>query len=364
MAIITILDHTAATDAGAIVGQQRIDGPTALPIAFSVLVDDSAIDQTHAYGLYATIVDGASTWQNPTGEPVITGGPTSGIALSLTALPATAPAKIDGTIAPPAGTRFGPAAVTLAALIKLETGTLVARQVRPLTNPADLAFSIGYDPALIDPSATYVVKGGIIDGASMWQNRAGVTVIQGGKATSSISLPVAAVDTLLPVASPFPTPIPSQTPSPSTAPSAAPSAAPSGAPSAAPSGSSAPDEPLRPLPRPRRRPPRRRRRPRRRRPDASSDAGTDGDACSDTQSHAGPDVAAVRDPVHRGVPDADPRLGQRHAHVSRAVPADRGRVCRRRARARIPAGDRELHRRVVDRPRRERRPGRVRPRPR
>ena len=230
VAIITILDHTAATDAGAIVGQQRIDGPTAMPIAFSVLVDDSAIDKTHAYGLYATIVDGASTWQNATGEPVITGGPTSGIALALTALPATPPAKIDGTIAPPAGTRFGPAAVALTALIKLETGTMVARQVRPLTNPADLAFSIGFDPALIDPGATYVVKGGIVDGASMWQNRAGVTVIQGGKATSSISLPVAAVDTLLPVASPFPTPVPSQTPSPSTAPSAAPSGAPVGSP--------------------------------------------------------------------------------------------------------------------------------------
>jgi len=40
--------------------------PTAVPIDFSVLVDASTIDQTHAYALFATIVDGTSTWQNPT----------------------------------------------------------------------------------------------------------------------------------------------------------------------------------------------------------------------------------------------------------------------------------------------------------
>ena len=81
VAIVTIIDTTAAPDAGAVIGQQRIDAPASVPIDFSVLVDASTIDQTHAYTLFATIVDGTSTWQNPTGEPVITGGPTSGIAL-------------------------------------------------------------------------------------------------------------------------------------------------------------------------------------------------------------------------------------------------------------------------------------------
>ena len=303
-------------------------------------------------------MDGASTWQNATGEPVITGGPTSGIALALTALPAAAPAKIDGTIAPPAGTRFGPAAVALAALIKLETGTLVARQVRPLTNPADLAFSIGFDPALIDPGATYVVKGAIVDGASMWQNRAGVTVIQGGKARSSISLPVAAVDTLLPVASPYPTPAPSQTPLPSTAPScraerrsdgrperqlrtdAAPDCCPDGGADRRPDRDARADADT----------------------DANSDSGTDRDAGSDTQPHAGPDVAAVRDPVHRGVPDADPQsvsgtLTYREPYQLTGDAFPSSRSCAG------PAGDRELDRRVVDRPQREQRPGRVRARP-
>ena len=253
IAIITVVDHTAAPEAGAIVGQQRIDNPGNVPIAFSVLVDDAAIDPTHAYGLYATIVDGGSTWQNAVGEPVITGGPSSGIALSLTAV-AAAPTAITGTIDPPEGTQLGPAAVAITALIKLETGTLVARQVRPISDPTDLSFSIGYDPALIDPAATYAVKGGIVDGSRMWQNRAGVTVIQGDTKTAQITLPVAAVDTELPVASAFPTPIPSQAASPSTTPSSAPSAgpssAPSGAPTATPTAAPAPTPTPKPTPTP------------------------------------------------------------------------------------------------------------------
>jgi putative lipoprotein len=69
VAIVTIVDSTAAADAGAIVGQQRIDAPGNIPIDFSVLVDQSAIVSTHSYALYATITDGRSRWQNAVGEP-------------------------------------------------------------------------------------------------------------------------------------------------------------------------------------------------------------------------------------------------------------------------------------------------------
>ena len=230
VAIITIVDTTAAPDAGAVIGQQRIDAPTAVPIDFSVLVDASTIDQTHAYALFATIVDGTSTWQNPIGEPVITGGPTSGIALTLASVPATPAATITGTIVPPAATAIGPAAVSIAALIKVETGTLVARQVRPIPDPANLGFSIGYDPSLIDPGATYVIKGGIVDGASAWQNREGVSAISGGKAAGSVTLPVTLASTPVPVASGNPSASPSGSAVPTAVPTAAP---PSGQPTAA-----------------------------------------------------------------------------------------------------------------------------------
>ena len=131
VAIVTIIDTTAAPDAGAVIGQQLIDGPNNVPIDFSVLVDAATIDPTHAYALFATIIDGTSTWENPVGEPVITGGPTSGINLTLTAVPLAPGALVGGTIAPPTGTTLSPSTILIAALIKVETGTLVSRVVRP-----------------------------------------------------------------------------------------------------------------------------------------------------------------------------------------------------------------------------------------
>jgi len=216
VAIVTIADTTAAPDAGVVIGQQRIDGPTAAPIDFSVLYDETAIDQTHSYALFATIVDGSRTWENTVGEPVITGGPTDGINLVLTALPTPA-ATIGGTILPPAGTALSPSAVAIAALVKVETGTLVARQVIPVADPADVTFSIGFDPTLIDPAATYVVKGGIVDGATVWQNREGVSAIADGKAVATVQLSVTQAPTGVPVAS--------VAPPPTTTPTAAPTAA-------------------------------------------------------------------------------------------------------------------------------------------
>ena len=136
VAIVTIIDQTAAADAGAVIGQQRIDAPAAIPIDFSVLVDADTIDPTHSYALFATIVDGTTTWQNAVGEPVITGGPTKGIDLVLTALPSPA-AIVGGTIAA-AGRDDArrPRRSPIAALIKVETGTLVARQTRPVEDPS------------------------------------------------------------------------------------------------------------------------------------------------------------------------------------------------------------------------------------
>ena len=227
VAVVTIVDQTAAADAGAIVGEEWIGAPPTIPIDFSVLIDSATLDPTHAYALFATITDGTNVWQNPHGEPVITGGPVSGIDLVLPAVPATAPASITGAIVPPADAAYGPGAVEIASLVKVETGTLVSRQVRPITGPADLAFTIGFDPALIDPTATYVVKGAIVDGAAVWENKEGAPIIQGGKAGGPVSLSVTRVATDLPVVTPAPSPFPSGSGFPSSSPSGEPSASPS-----------------------------------------------------------------------------------------------------------------------------------------
>ena len=226
VAIITVVDQAAAPDAGAVIGQQRIDGVAAVPVPFSVPYDPARVNAKHAYGLYATIVDGSKTWQNPQGIAVLTGGPTSGIDALLTAVPAPA-ATITGTITESERTTLSSSAVVIAALIKQETGTLVSRQVQPISGQTPVSFTIGFDPSVIDPDATYVVKGGIVDGGTVWENRQGVPAITGGTAASTVTLPVTRA----------PAPIPAPTPAPTEAPSA--SAAPSG--SAAPSAHRRPD---------------------------------------------------------------------------------------------------------------------------
>ncbi len=361
VAIVTIVDTAAAPDAGSVIGQQRIDGPTALPIDFSVLIDADAIDQTHAYALFATIIDAGSTWENPVGEPVITGGPVKGIDLTLTALPATPPAAIGGTIVLPEATTLDAQAVSIAALIKVETGTLVARQVRPIAAaavpaagaaastapsaaPAAPAFSIGFDPALIDPTATYVVKGGIVDGAAVWQNREGVPAIQGGVAVPTVSLSVTRAATDLPVASAAPSGPPS------TAPSTAPSSAPTALPSSTRGSHHEPDDGSNGRPDrdagtdtdPDRDP------DRRRRPHADRHALTDADpdryAIADADGHA----QSIGAGLERTLADAG-RGRDRDADVSRAVHPDRGRVRGRGPSPGFGAGDRDVHRRVDDR---------------
>ena len=148
-----------------------------------------AIDPTHAYALYATISTGANTWQNTSGEPVITGGPTKGIDLVLTARPGrTRAATIDGHDRPAGGDDAG-------AIGRHHRGpdqgrdrdarrAPGARRItgRRRTCPSRSATT----RRLIDPAATYVVKGGIVDGADVWQNREGVTAISGGTATPTV----------------------------------------------------------------------------------------------------------------------------------------------------------------------------------
>ena len=223
-AIVTIIDQTADPAAGAVIGQQRIEA-TALPVDFAVVVDAATIDPTHAYALFATLIAGTTTYQNTIGEPVITGGPSKGIALVLPPVAATPSATLTGTFSVPAGTVLGAGAVQIAALIKVETGTVESRQVVPVADPtAPLTWTIGYDPSVIDPAANYVIKGGVVDGATVWENRAGVPAITGGTAATAIDVPLTAAATGIPGVSPSPSVVPSGSPSASATASASASA--------------------------------------------------------------------------------------------------------------------------------------------
>ena len=162
VAVVTLVDMSAKPEAGAILGQQRIDGPGASPIAYEVLYDDSRVDPKGAYAAYATIVDGDSVYATALPVPVLTGGPDTGVELAIAAVPAY-PASITGSVTPPAGTSLSATAVTTEVLIKETTGTPVG--VRTIVEPTSgpIPYQIGYEPDLIDPNETYVVKAAIVD---------------------------------------------------------------------------------------------------------------------------------------------------------------------------------------------------------
>ncbi len=99
VAVVVLVDRTAADFGGQIIGVQRIDAPGNSPIAFSVPFDFRDDPQrTHAYAVFASLQDHEKIWQSLEPTPVITGGPTSNVLLTLEAVPAKPAAVVSGTI--------------------------------------------------------------------------------------------------------------------------------------------------------------------------------------------------------------------------------------------------------------------------
>ena len=146
VAVVTIIDQTACPDAGVMMGEQRIDAPGAVRIGFSVLYDTDRVDPTHSYALLATITDGQNTWQNHVPTPIVTGGATNGIDLTLEQLPSDLPAAATGTLTIETSADLSSSAVEIAALINQESGAIVNRYVSSVPDDGPITFSIGYDP--------------------------------------------------------------------------------------------------------------------------------------------------------------------------------------------------------------------------
>ena len=216
VAVVTLVDMSAKPEAGAILGQQRIDGPGAAPIDYEVLYDDARVDPKGAYAAYATIVDGDSVYATQLPVPVLTGGPDTGVDLAIAAVPEY-PATISGSVTPPAGVSLSPTAVMTEVLVKEATGTPIG--VRTIVEPTSgpIPYEIGFEPDLIDPNETYVVKAAIVDEGNVWGAPQGVLAIDNGEAVPTVDVTVQAVDGI---------PVDGALPEPSAPPSAPPSSPP------------------------------------------------------------------------------------------------------------------------------------------
>src|SRR3954447_17789124 len=252
VAVITLVDQQADPSAGVVVGQQRIDA-VKLPATFAVPYD-ATFNPQHSYALFASVVDGSTSYQSVEPIPVITGGPTSDVAVAVAAPSAAATDTVSGTVARDVKSPLTPEAVTIVALINKDKGTLVARQVIPSITQEPIPFSIAYDPGVIDPAATYVVRAGLGDAGTTWNTPDGVPAIVDGAAVGEVKVSVTEV------AGPSPSPLPSTEPStpasaapssePSTPPTAAPTPSPTAAPTASPTAPPTPTPTVAPTPTP------------------------------------------------------------------------------------------------------------------
>ncbi len=236
--VVTLVDQQADPTTKVAIGQQVITGGQ-FPIAFSVPFEAAAIDPTHSYALFASTLDAGKTRQTVEAVPVITGGPTSNVVLPVVITSPGATASVTGTITKADKAALTPEAVAYAILVNTNTGTLTARQVIPAPGATPVAFSIAYDPGIIDPAATYVVKAMIIDGSSAWEARTGVPAVTNGAPSEGLVVAVTIAGgpqpTAAPTAKPTAAPTAKPTAAPTEAPTAAPTEAPTEAPTAAPS---------------------------------------------------------------------------------------------------------------------------------
>jgi uncharacterized lipoprotein YbaY len=247
--IVTLVDQQAGANSTVVIGQQSITGGQ-FPIAFSVPY--GTIDTTHSYALFASTLDAGTTRQTFEAVPAITGGPTTGLALPVILMPATPAATVTGTITKTDKTALTGAAVAYAILVDSNTNTMIARQVIPAPGATPISFQIGYDPGIIDPAATYVVKAAIVDTGKAWEGRTGVPAVTNGAPSAGVQVPVAitaappptpaptAKPTAAPTAKPTAAPTAKPTPKPTAAPTAKPTAAPTAKPTAAPTAKPTP----------------------------------------------------------------------------------------------------------------------------
>jgi hypothetical protein len=93
-------------------------------------------------------VSGSRTYESRGPVPVITGGAVSGVTIPVATTSCTATGKVAGSMTRSDTATLSVDAVAIAALIRQDTGTIVARQVIVAVPHGAVAFSVSYDPGV------------------------------------------------------------------------------------------------------------------------------------------------------------------------------------------------------------------------
>ena len=175
-AVVFLVDVTIGPNAGTVIASTAIKDPGPQPIAFELAYPFAVVDDANQYQVFAGIVDGDSAWATPTGVGVA--GPAARDQRRRPASWSTGPtcsrAPVTGSIT---GTDLGPItnpdAYGTSILIDTDTGATIGFQMISPIVAQPIPFSAPFDTSTIDPTATYVARGSVWDGTTLWNTPTG-----------------------------------------------------------------------------------------------------------------------------------------------------------------------------------------------
>ena len=159
---------------------------------FQLAYPFSVINQGDTYSVYAGIVDGDSAWATPTGASVDVPQPEiTGVKLQLEYRPDLLKGAVTGSIT---GVGLDPAkdpdSYGTSLIIDVNTGATIGFQLISPTGNTPIPYSVPFDPSTIKQNASYVARGSVWDGTTLWNTPAGVPVITNDNPKSNVLLTV------------------------------------------------------------------------------------------------------------------------------------------------------------------------------
>ncbi|HEX5827194.1 MAG TPA: YbaY family lipoprotein, partial [Candidatus Limnocylindrales bacterium] len=199
-AVVFLIEVTVGADAGTVITSTEIRGPGAQPIAFELAYPFAVVDDAKQYQVFGGIVDGDAAWASPTGVAVpAPQAEVTGVQLELEYRPDLLKGAVTGSIT---GDGLGPItdpdAYGTSILIDTATGATVGFQLISPIVAQPIPFSAPFDTSTIDPTSTYVARGSVWDGTTLWNTPTGTAVITGDNPKSGIVLTVVPAVTTAP----------------------------------------------------------------------------------------------------------------------------------------------------------------------
>lgn len=167
---VEILDVSLVDAPSTVIGQQIIDNPGQVPIAYEVPYDPGDIAENRTYSMSARIADssGALLFISDTFTPVITqGAPTENVEIMTVPVnPSSTTSTISGNVTYLVRSALPPDAVTTVQLIDVslaDAPAVVLGEQRIVGGQVPIPYTVAYDPTAVQPNHSYSMSARITD---------------------------------------------------------------------------------------------------------------------------------------------------------------------------------------------------------